>query len=100
MMEIGVDISGQRSKTSTEFRDIIFDLAVTFCDRAKQSCPICSTPFELPTSEDNNSPKARKVIHKSFENPAVDEGSEEEQLKVFRQVRDEIKDWIFHTFGG
>ena len=99
MKEIGIDISAQYSKTSREFQDIIFDLAVTVCDQAKQACPVCSMPFELPTSEDNNSPKARKVIHKSFEDPASALGSEEEQLRVFRQIRDEIRDWITGTFG-
>lgn len=49
MKEIGIDISSQRSKTSREVQDIIFDLAVTVCDRAKQACPICSTPLELPS---------------------------------------------------
>jgi arsenate reductase len=70
-------------------------MAVTVCDQAKVACPICSTNLELPT----RSPKAREVIHKSFEDPAVAVGSEEEKLKVFRQVRDEIKDWISQTFG-
>ena len=46
MTEIGIDISGQRSKSSQEFQDTIFDLAVTVCDRAKQACPICSTRLE------------------------------------------------------
>ena len=36
MREIGIDISSQRSKTSSEFGDTIFDLAVTVCDRARQ----------------------------------------------------------------
>jgi arsenate reductase (thioredoxin) len=94
MKEIGIDISSQYSKTPQEFQDVIFDLAVTVCDRAKVACPICSTNLELPTK----SPKARVVIHKSFEDPAVAVGSEEERLKVFRQVRDEIKDWILQTF--
>lgn len=94
MKEIGIDISGQRSKTSQEFQDIIFDLAVTVCDRAKQVCPICSTNLEVPTK----SPRAREVIHKSFEDPSAVVGSEEGKLKVFRQVRDEIKDWISKTF--
>lgn len=94
MKEIGIDISGQRSKTPQEFKDIIFDLAVTVCDRAKVACPICSTNIELPTK----SPRAREVIHKSFDDPAAAVGSEEEKLKVFRRVRNEIKDWISQTF--
>jgi len=94
MKEIGIDISNQRSKAFQEFQDTIFDLAVTVCDRAKVACPICSTNLELPTKY----PRAREVIHKSFEDPAAAMGSKEEQLKVFRQVRDEIKDWISLTF--
>ncbi|MBP1609284.1 MAG: Arsenate reductase [Acidobacteria bacterium] len=95
MKEMGIDISGQRSKTASEFGDTIFDLAVTVCDRAKQACPICSTRLELPSSL----PKAREVIHRSFEDPAAALGTEEEQLLAFRRVRDEIADWIRRTFG-
>jgi len=96
MLEIGIDISAQRSKSSQEFQDTIFDLAVTVCDRAKQACPICSTRLEGPSKN----PRAREVIHRSFEDPAAASGSEEEQLEAFRQVRDEIKNWITKTFGG
>ena len=95
MKEMGIDISGQRSKTSSEFGDTIFDLAVTVCDRARQACPICSTRLELPSSL----PKAREVIHRSFEDPAAALGTEEEQLEAFRRVRDEIADWISQKFG-
>ena len=95
MKEIGIDISGQRSKTSSEFGDTIFDLAVTVCDRARQACPICSTSLELPSSL----PKSREVIHRSFEDLAAALGTEEEQLEVLRRVRDEIADWIRRTFG-
>ena len=95
MKEMGIDISGQHSKTSSEFGDTIFDLAVTVCDRARQACPICSTRLELPSSL----PKAREVIHRSFEDPAAALGTEEEQLEAFRRVRDEIADWISGSFG-
>ena len=95
MKEMGIDISGQRSKTSSEFGDTIFDLAVTVCDRARQACPICSTRLELPSSL----PKAREVIHRSFEDPAAALGTDEEQLEAFRRVRDEIADWISWSFG-
>jgi arsenate reductase len=90
MSEIGIDISGQRSKFAEEFQDTVFDMAVTVCDRARQACPICSTEIELP----GRSPRAREVIHRSFEDPALAAGTEEEQLLVFRRVRDEIRDWI------
>ena len=95
MNEMGIDISGQRSKTSSEFGDTIFDLAVTVCDRARQACPICSTELKLPS----RSPRAREVIHRSFEDPAAALGTEEEQLEAFRRVRDEIANWISLTLG-
>ena len=96
MREIGIDISGQRSKSSQEFEGTIFDLAVTVCDRARQACPICSTNLDLP----GPAPKAREVMHRSFEDPAAATGSVEEQLLAFRRVRDEIKGWIARTFGS
>jgi len=95
MLEIGIDISASRSKSSQEFLDTVFDLAVTVCDRAKQVCPICSTQLELPSMN----PRARAVVHRSFADPAAAAGSEEEQLLAFRRARDEIKDWISQTFG-
>lgn len=95
MNEIGIDISPQRSKSAEEFRDTVFDLAVTVCDRAKQACPICTTKLEIP----NKSTKAREVIHKSFEDPALAAGTNEEQIIVFRRIRDDMKNWIADTFG-
>jgi arsenate reductase len=94
MKEIGIDISSHHSKTYQEFKDTIFDVAVTVCDNAKAACPIIITNLERPTKLT----KAREVIHYSFEDPAAAVGSEEEKLKVFRRVRDEIKDWIAQTF--
>ncbi|MFZ2470771.1 MAG: arsenate reductase ArsC [Methanothrix sp.] len=91
MLEIGIDISAQRSKSSQEFLDTVFDLAVTVCDRAKQACPICSTQLLLP----GKSPRAKVVIHRSFADPVA--APEEERLEAFRKVRDEIKDWISRT---
>jgi len=96
MSEIGIDISGQRSKSTQEFLDTVFDQAVTVCDRARQACRICSTEIELPA----RTPRAREVIHRSFDDPAATKGSEEEKMQAFRRVRDEIKEWISQTFGG
>lgn len=95
MRELGIDISGQRSKSEDEFGDVVFDIAVTVCDRARQGCPICSTQLELLSK----SPRAKEVIHRSFSDPAAAKGSEEEQLQAFREVRDEISEWISRTFG-
>lgn len=83
MKELNIDISNHRSKSIDEFRGTVFDYVVTVCDSAKERCPF------FP---------GKKVIHKSFEDPAGFVGEEEEKLKVFRKVRDEIKDWIIETF--
>ncbi len=95
MKELGIDISGQRSKSAEELGDIVFDLAITVCERAKEACPICSIDLDLPS----RAPKAREVVHKSFEDPAAVTGSEEKQLRAFRRARDEIKEWIVERFG-
>lgn len=94
MEEIGIDISGQRSKAMNDYRGILFDLAVTVCDKAKEMCPVCGVSITAPT----HAPASKETIHKNFKDPASAEGSEEEQLDIFRQVRDEIKDWIEKTF--
>ena len=84
MAEIGIDISGNRSKSIEEFRGENFDYVVTVCDGAKETCPFF--PGE-------------KIIHKEFEDPSKFTGSEEEILKQVRRVRNEIKEWIKETFG-
>ncbi len=94
MKEIGIDISGQRSKGYEDFQGTTFDLAVTICDKAKEECPVCGTHLSFPTK----TPAAKEIIHKSFDDPAAVRGSEEERLNAFREVRDEIKDWIAKTF--
>jgi len=95
MKEIGIDISKQNSKSVCEFRDIIFDLAITVCDRAKQACPIVSTDL----GQTGCSPKARQILHHSFPDPAAITGSEEERLLAFRSTRDEICNWITQTLS-
>jgi arsenate reductase len=80
MKEIGVDISRQTSKHVDEFRDQTFDYVLTVCDNAKESCPIY--------------PGHANRIHRSFEDPAALEGSEEERLAAFRRVRDELRRYL------
>ncbi len=76
MREIGIDISRHRSKSVDEFAGQLFDYVITVCDSARESCPIF--------------PGAVQRLHYSFEDPAAAQGSPEEQLAVFRRVRDEI----------
>ena len=77
MREVGIDISGQRSKSVDEFAGQDFDYVITVCDNAKESCPI----FPVKT----------KRIHWSIQDPAVVQGSEEERLTAFRRARDELR---------
>ncbi|MFQ6108425.1 MAG: arsenate reductase ArsC [Candidatus Aminicenantales bacterium] len=85
MKEVGIDISTHTSKSLDRFLDKDIDYVVTVCDRAKQSCPFF--------------PGGKKVLHKSFEDPAQFKGSRAQTLATFRRVRDEIKEWIVKTFG-
>jgi arsenate reductase len=94
MSEIGIDISGQSSKAMNKYKGTLFDLAVTVCDKAKEMCPICGVSLKAPAT----APSAKETIHRNFKDPAAAEGSEEDQLNAFRQVRDEIKSWIEQTF--
>jgi arsenate reductase len=86
MHEIGIDISGHRSKSVDEFMDQDLDDVVTVCDHAKESCPFF--------------PGGRKSMHKGFQDPASVTGTEEEKLQVFRRVRDEMRHWVERTFGA
>jgi arsenate reductase (thioredoxin) len=80
MDEVGVDITGQESKTLERYLEEPFDYVITVCDDANEACPFF--------------PGARNRLHWSFEDPARVEGSEEERLAVFRRVRDEIREHI------
>jgi len=80
MQEIGIDISNHRSKHIREFYGVDFDIVVTVCDNAKKVCPVF--------------PGAKNMIHKSFLDPSAALGSEDEKLKIFREVRNEILEWI------
>lgn len=80
MKEIGIDLSGHRSKHVDEFADQPFDYVLTVCDNAKESCPIF--------------PGHGNRIHKSFEDPAALEGAEQDRLALFRRVRDEIRAYL------
>ena len=95
MSEIGIDISGQRSKRMDEYRGTLFDIAVTVCDKAKEMCPICGVGIKAPA----NAPVAKETIHRNFRDPASAGGSDEDQLNAFRLARDSIKNWIEETFG-
>ncbi len=76
MHEIGIDISGHRSKHLSEFLSQPVHTVITVCGNADQACPI------FPGQVNRH--------HWPFDDPAHATGTEEEQLAVFRRVRDEI----------
>jgi len=80
MRELGIDISGHRSKSVNEFEGQNFDYVITVCDNARESCPIFFG-------------KAQK-LHQDFEDPAALVGSEEQRLTGFRRVRDELRSYL------
>ena len=77
MKEVGVDISSHVSKTVDTLKGIEFDIVLTVCDNARESCPYF--------------PARVLQLHKDFRDPAGATGTEEHILQVFRSVRDEIK---------
>jgi arsenate reductase len=80
MQEIGIDISGNRSKHVDEFSAQSFDYVLTVCDSANESCPIY--------------PGHANRLHQGFEDPAKAQGSREKRLDAFRKIRDEIKAYL------
>ena len=85
MEEAGIDISGNRSKSLSEFAGVRMDIVVTVCDRAAKTCPVF--------------PGAEKIMNKSFPDPSTPLRSGKEQNEGFRAVRDEIFRWVDETFG-
>ncbi len=100
MKEIGIDLSDQRSKSIEEFKGKKFDLVITVCkDTPKLSCPFCSPPssFGVPKII-KETLDAKHFIEHGFDDPSGVQGSKEERLEAFREVRDEIKTWIKEKF--
>jgi arsenate reductase len=86
MSEIGIDVSGQRSKGVDEYLGrLLFQHLITVCDDADKNCP-------------TSWPGISNRMHWSFEDPAAFDGSDEAKLAKFRQIRDQIekriRDWL------
>ena len=84
MKEVGIDISGNKTKTVEQFLAQSFDYVITVCDNAKETCPFFTG-------------KVEHRLHMGFEDPAEATGTEEEILSVFRKVRNQIEQQ-FKTF--
>lgn len=84
MQEAGIDISSHYSKTVEELPKVTFHYVITVCDSAHENCPY------FPGG---------RVIHVGFQDPPSlmqDMIDEEEILKVYRRVRDEIESFIIN----
>jgi arsenate reductase len=86
MAEVDIDISGRVPQRVDRFVREPWDLVVTVCDSAKETCP--------------HFPGRVEKRHVSFEDPALAEGTEEERLAVFRRVRDEIRERLIPAIEG
>ena len=84
MLEVGIDIAGQRSKGMTGFEGKNFDYVTTLCDSANEQCPLFFGGV--------------KKMHIGFDDPAAAMGSDEEIMAAFRRVRDEIKGKLLGFF--
>ncbi len=76
LAEAGIDWSGARSKSVTEFLGQPFDYVITVCDRARQVCPVF--------------PGEHHSLHWGLEDPAEVEGSDEAKLAAFRRTAQEL----------
>jgi arsenate reductase len=80
MREIGIDISGHRSKSVQALDGLKFDYLITVCDSARESCPVFFG--------------AAKRLHRDFDDPAAFKGSEEERMAMYRRIRDELRSYL------
>jgi arsenate reductase len=86
MAELGADISGQESKTLDRFLGEPFDYVITVCDDANESCPLF--------------PGGGERLHWSLPDPSRADGTDDERLKVFRAVRDRLRDRVERELVG
>ena len=86
MKELEIDISANVSKSLVQYQNQPFDLVVTVCDNAKESCPIFIG--------------AKQTFHWPFDDPADATGTDDEKMLTFRRVRDEIRARIGGFFGS
>ncbi len=85
LAELGITTDNLSSKSIVGFLKKKIDLLVTVCDSAKETCPFL--------------PGAKHTIHKSFQDPSILSGTDEEIMNGYRRVRNEIRDWIEAEFN-
>jgi arsenate reductase len=86
MAESGIDITSQYSKTVNGFLSQEFSYIITVCGGAKELCPTFQGKY--------------RTIHWSINDPATAEGTEEEMMKIFRDVRDKISEEVSYFISN
>ncbi len=86
LAELGVDITGQRSKTMDEFSGQRFDFVITLCGDANEKCPLFFGGVQR--------------MHIGFDDPSQVTGSDEEVMAAFRSVRDQLRTTLVEYLGG
>ncbi|MHC1697449.1 MAG: arsenate reductase ArsC [Geobacteraceae bacterium] len=86
LREIGIDISGHRSKNLDEFADQRFEYVITLCGDTNEKCPLFFGGVQR--------------THLGFSDPTKSTGTEEEILDEFRTIRDEIKGALLAFFDS
>lgn len=83
--EIGLDLSGARPKPVAEYEGLDFDFVITVCGEAERECP-------------HFTGRVGRRVHIGFDDPARAAGTDEEKMRVFRRVRDEIREKFGELF--
>lgn len=86
MAEIGINITKQRPKSIEDYRKKKFDLVITVCARAAENCPVWLDK--------------ERSVHIGFADPVEATGSDEEKMRVFRGVRDDIRRRVFYYLAN
>ncbi|MGD0339833.1 MAG: arsenate reductase ArsC [Bacteroidota bacterium] len=85
MNEVGINLNSNITKNVDQYLTASFDHVITVCDNARETCPVFTG-------------RVGKRFHIGFEDPANAKGNEEEILKVFRRVRDQIRERMFEFY--
>lgn len=80
MRELNIDISDQKSESVEQYLGQEFDHVITVCSNANASCPTFLGGYEKD--------------HWDLDDPAPAQGAVEEKMKVFRRIRDQIKEKV------
>lgn len=86
MKERGIDISSNKAENVEKYLSDSFGYVITVCDSAKETCPLFVGDV-------------KNQLHMGFEDPAEATGTEEEQLEVYRKIRDQIESTFYEFYN-